>query len=349
MDITKHTVSRDDHIYEAFPAIVKTEKERLISVFLECNSHTDRSYTRIVYTKSDDRGRTWGKKIPLTEGTGDKDYFYDCPSITRLKDNRLVMVINKIPENEDTKQGYFHEATNELYIGDAKGDEWGEPIETPVVGIVPDTLCELESGRWLLSTHRKSKDHGCLEQMVWYTDNQGKDWTGPITLASEKGLNLCEVSILALPDQTLVAFLRENSGEGWDCYKAISKDQGETWEGLYRTPIPGCHRPVARMLQSGKIMLTYRLYAGGTTGYGTTQNLFAAWMDAGTAVETDRKKQYVRILPIDYDRSSIADNGYSGWVQFDDGELYVVQHISDEAPKCQIRGYSFTEDVFISH
>ena len=208
MQIQQFVVSKDDSIYEAFPALVLTENNRLICVFLECNSHLDRSHTRVVYQTSDDRGRTWSEKKALTEGTADKDYFYDCPSISKLSDGRLVIATNKIYFNEDYRNGYLHETMNYLYFGDPEGNTWTGPIETPVKGIVPDTLCELKSGRWLLSAHRKSKDHGCLEQMLWYTDNQGKDWVGPITLASVDGLHLCEVSILELPDESLVAFLR---------------------------------------------------------------------------------------------------------------------------------------------
>lgn len=345
--IEQFTVSRDDSIYEAFPALVMTEQGKLICVFTECMQHTDRSFTRVVYKVSNDRGRTWGDKIALTGGTSGLDYFYDCCSVSRLKDNRLVIVVNRVFKNEDTTQGYFHEAVNELYIGAPEGDKWEGPISTPVRGLVPDTLCELPSGRWLLSAHWKSKAHGYLEQMLWYTDNQGKDWSGPITVSSQEGLHLCEVSILALPDQTLIAFMRENSNDGRDSYKSISKDSGETWEGPVRMPLPGCHRPVARMLQSGNIMMTHRFYQGGPTGYGTNQNLFAAYMNTETALATEYKKQWIRVLPIDYDRSPVADNGYSGWVQFDDGEIYIVQYIADDSPNCQIRGYSLREDAFI--
>ncbi|KIL41974.1 hypothetical protein SD70_03675 [Gordoniibacillus kamchatkensis] len=348
MAIEQFVVSRDDSIYEAFPALTLTEKRKLICVFTECTRHTDRTFTRIVYKESHDRGRTWGGKIALTEGTANLDYFYDCCSIARLKDNRLVIVANRIfKDAEDTNRGYFHEAVNDLYIGTPEGESWAGPIPTPVRGIVPDTLCELPSGRWLLSAHWKSKAHGYLEQMLWYTDNEGADWTGPITVASQEGLHLCEASILALPDQTLVAFLRENSNEGRDGYKAISRDGGETWEGPIRMPLPGCHRPVARLLQSGHVMMTHRFYQGGPAGYGTNQNLFAAYMDMNTVLATDYKKQWIRVLPIDYDRSPLADNGYSGWVQFDDGEIYVVQYIADDSPNCQIRGYSLREDAFL--
>jgi len=341
-------VSRDDSVYEAFPALVLTEQGKLICAFTECTSHTDRSFTRIVYKESRDRGRTWGEKKAFTEGTAGRDFFYDCCSIARLKDNRLVLVANRIDKNtEDTRQGFFHEAINEIYIGSPEGDSWEGPIPTPVRGIVPDTVCELPSGRWLLSAHRKSKSHGYLEQMLWYTDNQGADWTGPVPVASREGLHLCEASIIALPGGTLVAFMRENSNEGRDGYKAISRDGGETWDGPIRMPLPGCHRPVARMLQSGYVMMTHRFYPGGPTGYGTTQNLFAAYMDVDTVLATDYKKQWIRVLPIDYDRSPLADNGYSGWVQFADGEIYIVQYIADDSPNCQIRGYSLREEAFM--
>ncbi|WP_246320859.1 sialidase family protein [Paenibacillus germinis] len=78
-------------------------------------------------------------------------------------------------------------------------------------------------------------------------------------IAFQEGLKLCEVSILPLEDGTLVAFLRENSGHGWDCYKSISYDQGESWNGLFRMPLPGCHRPVSGLLKSGRVLITFRM------------------------------------------------------------------------------------------
>ena len=55
-----------------------------------------------------------------------------------------------------------------------------------------------------------------------------------------------------------------------------------------------------------------------------------------------------RILPIDYERSPLADTGYSGWVQFPDGEIYIVNYIVDDAiDKAQIRGYSLRMEDFV--
>lgn len=51
---------------------------------------------------------------------------------------------------------------------------------------------------------------------------------------------------------------------------------------------------------------------------------------------------------MDYDRSKLADTGYSGWVQFPDGEIYVVNYIVDDwIDKAQIRGYSLHMTDFI--
>jgi hypothetical protein len=47
------------------------------------------------------------------------------------------------------------------------------------------------------------------------------------------------------------------------------------------------------------------------------------------------------------DRNPKSDLGYSGWVQFDDGTIYVVTYLLDDSPKGQIRGYSFRMEDFL--
>ena len=51
-------------------------------------------------------------------------------------------------------------------------------------------------------------------------------------------------------------------------------------------------------------------------------------------------------MPLDYDRSPESDTGYSGWVHFDNGEIYIVNYIVDDAPNDQIRGYSLRLEDF---
>jgi len=331
--VLKHTISRDDSIYEAWPDVTLTPDGRLICVFSECTHHGDRSYTRIMLTDSSDRGRTWLPKRPLTEATKGLPY-WNCARIMTLGDGRLAVLVDKIFDRGE-KGG-----VNYLFFSEDKGTTWSSPIETPARGIVPDKLLELRTGRWLLSCHYRDADFGHAVQRLWYSDDQGDTWNGPVIVGKKKGLNLCEVSILPVDDK-LVAFFRENSGRGWDCHKAISDDQGETWGDVIRFPLPGCHRPVAGWLSDGRILITHRFMQGGKgwTGW-WTQNFFAALTDKESALAETREDAHTRILPIDFDRSPASDTGYSGWVQFEDGEIYIVNYIVDDAPKGQIRGYS---------
>ena len=339
--IEKFTISRDEKLYHAWPDVALAGDGRMLCVFSECIHHNDRSYTRIIVCDSDDRGRKWSTKRPVSDGTAGKDYYYNCARITRLLDGRLCIVVDRIPSAGEEKA--CERAVNSLFFSNDGGVSWTEPVETPLRGIVPDKLLELDSGRWILAAHHK--EDGYLTQFMHYSDDHGKSWSDRITVGKQQGLNLCEASILPLKDKTLVAFMRENSGCGWDCKKTISRDNGETWGDVIDFPLPGCHRPVAGFLKDGRIMITYRFMQGGKGWVGWwTQNFFAAFTDVESALADTRNGACARILPVDYDRSPKSDLGYSGWVQFDDGEIYIVNYILDDWPLGQIRGYALLPD-----
>ncbi|MFA7159861.1 MAG: sialidase family protein [Kiritimatiellia bacterium] len=338
--IRKYSISRDDGLYEAWPDVTLTPSGKLVCVFSECTHHRDRSYTRVMLADSSDRGRTWTPKRPLTEASRGIPY-WNCARIMTLRDGRIAVLVDKIFEKSE---GGGH---NYLFFSEDEGQTWSLPVETPARGIVPDKLLELAGGRWLISCHEMDGTTGTLAQRLWYSDNQSASWQGPVIVARKKGLNLCEVSILPAGD-ALVAFMRENSGQGWDCQKAISLDRGETWGEVIPFPLPGCHRPVAGRLKDGRILITYRFMQGGKGWAGWwTQNFFTALTDMESALAATRAEAHTRILPIDFDRSPESDTGYSGWVQFDDGGIYIVNYIVDDAPKGQIRGYSLQLSDFI--
>ena len=353
--IQKFIVSRDDSIYEAFPDVALTASGRLVCVFAECTHHADRSYTRVMLSTSEDRGRTWSPKRPLSEalhGTPPRDPWWNCPRVSALGDGRLVAMCDRIAgDNEGSLGG---EQSNWLWFSDDEGETWDGPHETPVQGIVPDQPVQLRrgshAGRWILSAHTVLNTDGgpTWTERCWLSDDAGRSWSGPQSIVSAPGLKLCEGSILELPAGELICFLRENSGLGLDAFKAISTDGGVTWKGPYKMPIPACHRPVAGMLSSGRIMITHRFMQGGKGWVGWwTQNLFAALTDVESCLATDRHDAHTRIMPIDFDRSPESDTGYGGWVQFPDGEIYVVNYILDDAPKAHIRGYAFRESDMI--
>ena len=339
--IERFIVSRDDDIYEAFPDLALTPSGKLVCVFAECKHHSDRSYTRMVFTTSTDRGRTWSPKRPLTEATRGET-FYDCPRITQLRDGRLAALVDLHARHGDPEG-----ARTFLRFSNDEGETWSDPVLTGARGVVPDKLLELESGRWLIACHHHDENLGNLVQRLWYSDDQGGSWTGPVTVGKQKGLNLCEASILPVRDR-LVAFMRENSKQGWDCQKTISTDDGETWSAPVAFPLPGCHRPVAGHLADGHILITHRFMQGGKGWLGYwTQNFFAALTDDDSALAETRNEAWTRILPVDYDRSAESDLGYSGWVQFPDGEIYIVTYVVVDAPNGHIRGYALGTSDFL--
>lgn len=334
----KFTVSRDDRYYQAFPDVVLF-KNTLYCVFTRTTHHGDRTDSRIMLTTSVDRGRSWSTpKVLLGESDhAIQDGYYNCARISIVND-QLAVVSDRLygREEEDKSDNYI------LFSKD--GETWSKPKSTGCCGIVPDKLFVYQ-GKLYLSAHRK--ENGWLRQFLWISEDGGKSWGDRITLASFDGLNLCEVTILPLGDK-LIAFLRENSGLGYDCKKTISHDGGKTWGKVIDFPLPGCHRPVSGLLKSGNILITHRFLQGGKGWVGFwTQNFFAGLTNQESALAEERNQCATRIMPIDYDRSAVSDIGYSGWVQFEDGEILIVYYLVDDAPKGQIRCCSLYEHDFM--
>ena len=343
MPIQKNTISRDDKIFEAWPDLSETRSGKLICIFSECTAHCDREKQRLVYCVSTDKGRSWSEKKLLAAGNGGNDY-YNCPRISSLSDGRLVVVCDRLtgPWGEDFAKLSISQY---LWFSSDEGESWSEPKILPFKGIVPDKLLELRSGRWILAAHAGSPETGKLEEYLWYSDDKGETWSERVVVASDPRYNLCEASLLECEDNKIVAFLRENSMRGEDVMKAISYDGGETWNGVYHTPMACGHRPTAGFLKDGNVLVTYRFIPGNAATY---QNTFAALLSPDGLLSTDRNAQGIRTMPLDYDRNQHADTGYTGWVQLADGEIYVANYIMDDAEKAQIRGYRFyPEDIVL--
>lgn len=335
--IRKHVVSRDESIYEAWPDVVQTISGRLVCVFAECTHHENRADARLTLRVSDDRGRTWSEKRYLTEKGTQTEYF-NCPRISRLRDGRLAIVCDRIHGGFDAAE----KAEIYLWYGDCEGECWEKPKIYPFRGIVPDKLLQLENGRLILSNHRGNPKTSKPEQHLWYSDDGGDSWSEEVTVAADSRYELCEVSILDCGGNTLVAFLRENSRQGFDVLKTISRDGGETWSALIPTGMSCGHRPTAGFLLDGRVMVTYRFIPV------WMHSIFAAFFTRETALSDVRPRKDLRVMPLDYDRNAVPDLGYTGWTQFEDGEIYVVNYIKDDSDKAYIRGYSFRpEDVIL--
>ncbi|MDR1283059.1 MAG: glycoside hydrolase [Opitutaceae bacterium] len=366
-------VSKDARAYQAWPDVARTG-ERLVCIYAECTHHGNREWTRISYRLSDDRGRTWSAPGFLTPGNlqSRTGYFWNCPRVIALADGRLVAVCERLEsEKPGAAQPVF------IWFSEDRGETWRGPFATPVSGICPDRLVVSYHGsddinsnntgrgggrgrreRWHLATHRlrtvTEADEATgtampgagdvWEERTWFSDDNGATWQGPFIIAASQTLRLCEGTLFPLPTGELVCLMRENSGRGLDAFKAVSRDGGRTWSMVTEFPIPGCHRPVGGVLRSGNIMVTFRLSQGGKGWLGWwTQNFCLAWTTAESCLASVREEACTRIMPIAYDRSPHADTGYSGWVQFPDGEIYIVYYLVDDHGLGHIRGCSLRE------
>lgn len=228
----------------------------------------------------------------------------------------------------------------------------------------PDVaLCD--SGR-LVCCFSECTTHGNrdLARITLVTsDDRGATWSERVTVGSDLRYNLCEASLLPLGGNELVCFMRENSGMGYDCLKSFSHDGGATWDGVYNTPMPGAHRPTSGFIHStnplldGCILVTYRYMQGGgvcrlkdgsTRSFGSTQSVHGAIMRPESVKAIERFRQNARIFQLAYDRAPTPDLGYTGWVQFDDGEIYLVNYIRDLEDKAWIQGISFTPEELMA-
>lgn len=333
----RYTVSRDDSIYEAWPDVVLNSRGELICIFTQCAFHLDRKGVSLMMTKSRDKGATWSKK-KVFAASPDDTYTYNCARINVLPDGRLAVICDIGVDMAGKKESLV--SKQHVWFSYDDGDTWKGPMAIPFRGIVPDKYRVLSNGRHFFAIHRKT-DAGNLAQYAVYSDDGGETWRETL-VAHDPDLNLCEASVVEVAPGVLVAFMRENSKRGLPCKKAISHDYGTTWEGVYDTNIECVHRPVVDFYEDGKLMMTYRYSQGGRASmHDRFQNLFAAFFNTDTALAKELADNKSRIFPLHYDRSPMADTGYSGWVRLDDGDFYVVNYTVDDAPKAYIVGYRF--------
>lgn len=333
------SVSRSKTLYSAWPDVVSLGGNHLLCIFTECRHHTDRRDSRIMLYESVDGGYHWKNKRPFPGLQASETGYCNCARLSALLDGRICAAVDRIPWCGE-RGGGDRKSEVSLIFSEDNGKTWGGSVKTPLRGIVPGKLTVLDNGRWLLAAHHRYR--GRLTEFLRYSDDQGKSWSPRITVAHSPKFDLCEVSLLPLGDGIVVALLREDSRLGLDCKKVISHDNGETWGEITDFPLPGCHRPVAGFLNDGRVMITYR-FAHASGGFGRfTQNFFSAFTDRESLLKLDRRECMCRIVPVDYDRSPVADTGYSGWVQLPDGKIFIINYIVDDAiDKGQIRGYHF--------
>jgi len=353
------TVSRDDSVYECF-ADVAQAGGILVCTYRESMEHRPVPFSRVVVRRSEDGGYTWRPKQILIEKNAEAgEGGLNCSRILGCSDGTLLLVVDFLPAHRRVGDGgpsVPFPVQNLLFRSSDAGRTWHGPEETGISdGIVP-SIKELSNGDLLIGVTKQERvvrdgsGHLREDQIVYRSSDGGKSWEGPAVVPSRPELDLNEGDFVELDDGTIVLYMREDT-EGLTGWKSVSTDGGRTWGEPFRSQMYSCQgRPSAGRLRSGEIVVTYRF----RSGISRCLALYVESAEQAVSPEPVRSNEYMadyyqnRFGFIDIDRGVSADSGYSGWVQLSNGDLFVVNYITDDAPQAQIRGYIVgREDWFL--
>ncbi len=334
MNIEKFVISRDDSIMEGWPDLIRTSSGRLIVIYNECTSHPNRDHTFITLRCSDDNGETWSEKQYIGEETF-CGHHYNSIRICQLSDGRIVVLCDKIYEQESNEKCELH-----MWVSTDDGETWSETMNTGIHGYCSDKIREMPDGSYLICISRYNHTTERTEIIAHKSYDKGVTWTSGTVAAASDVYTFIEPAALTLSDGRICVFIRENSLKGYNGFVVYSDDFGESFHGLSEIPVVGMHRPFIGKLDDGRIFLSYREYLQPKVGpdgkaIGTAPDLKACIF---TEDELFNAKEFTT-FHIDHDNSAVPDQGYSAWVQLDDGKLVMANYIEDNAPKAYIRGY----------
>jgi len=349
MPISRRVViAQSEGLYLSFPDVVQAKSGRLVLVYREADAHVAR-HSRLVLADSHDQGRTWVNRryldAPMT--LAEDGAVWNCPRIVQQRDGGLTILCDlsqvtpgstePVPESQRRFRTFLWRSFDD-------GRTWSTRRPTRIQGLVPDRLLELSGDTWMVGSHYHSLRHfGTLTQVVTFTHDAGETWTATSIVAEVPGMQFCEGSIVRCPGGHLVCYLRENSMRGLPTHKCLSFDGGLHWSSPEPCGFVG-HRPVAGLLRSGKMLVTYRdvrlheLDSGDNIG---VQPATAAWLGDPGDESTGR------CLTIEADSSGVlGDYGYTGWVELPDGRVFCAYHTRGDAPRSYIAGTWFREADF---
>lgn len=340
-------IAQDDELYLSFPDVALASDGRLVVIYREADAHVA-TRSRLVVKDSRDGGRTWSapRYLDSPMSLAQDGAVWNCPRLVRQSDGGLTALCDlsvcppgagPVPEEQRRFRTF-------LWRSFDNGLTWSMRRPTRIQGLVPDRLLELSEDTWLVGSHYHSLRHfRTMTQIVTFTHDAGENWNSTSIVAEVPGMQFCEGSVIKHPDGYLVCFLRENSMRSLPTHQCFSHDGGLHWSQPEPCAFIG-HRPVAGVLRSGKVLVTYRdvrLVNPDEPKRRGANTATMAWLgdprDGGGG----------KVLTLEHDSSGVfGDYGYSGWVQLPDGRVFCAYHTRGEAPKSYLAGVWFREADF---
>lgn len=333
-------VTRNDDVWQGHPDVAFFQGYFYV-VFRQSFRHRETGTTQIMLTRSRN-GFRYSKPVCIAEST-DR---YNCPRLSVINNN-LIIICDKVEQSEDFIGSENNTSKTQIILwGSNNGVEWSSPVPTNITGILPDRIQTADDGSHLIATHTSDGETKHLVQFVWKSERNIflSNWTRH-HIADIENRNLCEGSICNT-GSGLVCLMRENSQLGEPVYWSFSSNNGITWSSAKKTRMFGGHRPVLGQMSSGNYLTTYREQSHTHIPGYWAKNTFACWTHRKSMLNSVDPCLNSVILPIDHDYNRRSDSGYTGWVETEDGQIYVVNYVTKDAQKPYIVWYLIDESDF---
>ena len=272
--------------YHSVAGVVETN-EGLVATYRLSDAHTCLvSHIMVAYSK--DGGRTWKGHRSISEKNAYEDgAVWVAPQLSKLSDGRLVIIADLGERNPSDDwpmlsrwQQPSRGMSNHLFWSDDNGKTWDGPHKIDDVGGEPGYIVELSDGTLLYTrTESAQTDQLWNPPLPWgetyyrcvavFSDDNGKTWDRTSILADSPLHGDCEVGVVELAPDTLLAVTRIGFGGGrfgQPSRMIYSYDNGRTWTQHEMAPFYG-QRTIVRKLQSGKLLVTYRHRWGTLASY----------------------------------------------------------------------------------
>lgn len=248
------------------PDIVALPSGRYLLIYSDVDAHWSLKDQVLTLLASDDQGATWHKHREIDRAdlaAGDERLV--TPRLSLLDDGRLVVII----DHDD--DGHFHEEQppgNWLYWSYDLGESWtAAQTDSGIGGFEPDRVMDLPDGALGVTSHLMRGSSQEMAQVLWTSSDGGRSWSERATIAHDGYHRFCEGAIVVLDGgQRLACVMRENHSGGIPSFVAFSDDCGHNWSEPRMLPF-ALHRPYAKQLSDGRVLVTGRHVNGGLGTY----------------------------------------------------------------------------------
>ena len=252
------------------PDLVQLPSGRLLFVYSDTDAHWAQDSQILTLVASDDEGKSWYKFKEVARAEQPRDERLVTPRLSLLNDGRLVVLC----DHDDFT--HFHEdqtSGNWAWWSEDGGETWSEHQVTGILGFEPDRVIDLPDGTLGVASHIVLGESQEFADILTVSEDGGKTWERRSIIAHDGYHRFCEGALVLLHGgRRLACVLRENHSAGIPSFVTFSDDCGHTWSPPQWCPF-ATHRPYAKQLKDGRVLVTGRNVNGGLGNYGWVGDL----------------------------------------------------------------------------